>query len=86
MQIRSQNVQENNIYMLVPFSMIDEHLNCCLIKMIKMADLIPFLKNPYLKFGLLKNYEKNSSKCSASNDLQVYVILESCRINFGDVH
>ena len=43
--------------MLVPFSMFDEHLNCCLIKMSKMADLIPILENPYLKFGLLKNYE-----------------------------
>ena len=37
--MRSMNVQENNISMLVPFSMLDEHLNCCLIKMINMADL-----------------------------------------------
>ena len=42
--------------MLVPFSMHDEHLNCCLIKIIKVADLIPTLENPYLEFGLLKNY------------------------------
>ena len=32
-------------------------LNCCLIKIIKMADLIPTLENPYLEFCLLKNYE-----------------------------
>ena len=44
--------------MLDPFPCDVEHLHCCLIKMIKMADLIPFLENPYLKFGLPKNYEK----------------------------
>ena len=43
--LSSQNVQENNISMLVPFAMLNEHLICCLIKMIKMADLIPILEN-----------------------------------------
>ena len=43
--------------MLAPISMLVEHLNCCLIKMIKMADLIPTLENPYLEFCLLKNYK-----------------------------
>ena len=45
MQIICQNAHLNKPYMLVPFFMLVEHLNCCLNKIIKMADLIPFLEN-----------------------------------------
>ena len=71
--------------MLVPFSMIVEHLNCCLIKMIKMADLIPFLKIHNLSSTHSK-IMNNSLKCSVSNELQDNIILETCRIIFGAVH
>ena len=71
--------------MLVPIPHDNEHLNCCLIEITKMADLIPFLENHNLSLAYPK-IMNNSLKCSVINPLQVHVIFESCRINFGAVH
>ena len=48
--LNSQNVQENNIYMLVLFPCYNEHLNCCFNKITKMADLFHKLENAHFEF------------------------------------
>ena len=52
--------------------------------MAQMADLIPFWKIHNLNSTHPK-IVNNSLKCSVSNPLQVYVILESCIFKFGAV-